>query len=74
MTQQVVPIFSTYVDEKTEQTLLHLAVRVGDIELIEMILSHGQFPMSAVDKGGNTALHIAAAMGKEIIAELLLGG
>ena len=74
--EDVVDAFSEYREDETNRTILHLAAEAGEgeieIELIELILRHGRFLTSAVNKVGNTALHIASELGNETVAELLL--
>ncbi|MAH05943.1 MAG: hypothetical protein CL561_10330 [Alphaproteobacteria bacterium] len=52
-------------------TLLHLAARYWDTELIELLIAQGLDP-NAQDEDGNTPLHIAASYDRSNVAHTLL--
>ena len=60
-------------------TVLHLAVQCADLSIVEFILSQAtadidiDFNINARDKNGNTALHLAADLGRSQIVRALLG-
>ena len=64
--------FADYRDEETNQTLLHLAVKSGRNDLLEMILPYGRVLLKAANKNGDTALHTAAGLGMDVATEILL--
>jgi oxysterol-binding protein 1 len=53
-------------------TPLHLAVQCAPASIIEYILSKHKVDLSAKNRHGNTALHVAAAQGREDVVDLLL--
>ena len=54
-----------------QQTALHIASRLGDVDIVSILLQHGA-AVDAVTKDSYTALHIAAKEGQEEVASLLL--
>ena len=59
------------IDDVGAMTLLHLAARVGHVDVIQSLLEHGLSPDSA-DTEGWTALHTAAQEGQHDIIALLI--
>jgi len=53
-------------------TPLHLAVQCAPTSMVEYILSKRKGDLSARDKRGNTALHLAAQQGRDDVVMLLL--
>ena len=64
-----------YVDDelwlKDNQTALHTASRVGDVAVVELLISQGA-SVNAVTSDLYTPLHIAAKEGHDDVASLLL--
>jgi len=61
--------------DKTGETLLHVAARLGSSELLSVLLSIGAPPPAWLDakfSDGQTALHVATSNGHEGVAALLL--
>ena len=56
---------------KDNQTALHVASRVGDVDTVELLIGRGA-SMTAVTSDGYTPLHIAAKEGHDDLANLLL--
>ncbi|PPQ81894.1 hypothetical protein CVT26_014323 [Gymnopilus dilepis] len=54
------------------QTSLMLAVVQGHFDVVEFLLSDNDVDINAIDKGGFTALHLAATVGDEAMVKLLL--
>lgn len=57
--------------QKEQQTALHIASRLGNVDIVAILLQHGA-AVDAVTKDSYTALHIAAKEGQEEVASLLL--
>jgi len=53
-------------------TILHLAIQCADLPVIEYVLSNSKTSLNARDKDGNTALHLAARLGRATVVRLLL--
>jgi oxysterol-binding protein 1 len=53
-------------------TPLHLAVQCAPTSMIEYVLSKHNVDLSARNRQGNTALHIAAVQGREDVVDMLL--
>jgi oxysterol-binding protein 1 len=53
-------------------TPLHLAVQCAPSSMVAYVISKGVVEVSARNKAGNTALHLAAIQGREDVVELLL--
>ena len=53
-------------------TPLHLAIQCAPTAMVEYIVLKGVVDLSAKNKNGNTALHLAAIQGREDVVELLL--
>lgn len=53
-------------------TPLHMAVLSGDVEMVEYLVDHGAFLNTPEKNTGSTELHLAAAMGYDDIASLLM--
>ena len=53
-------------------TPLHLAVQCAPTSMVEYVLSKRKGDLSARDKRGNTALHLAAHQGRDDVVALLL--
>ncbi|ESZ90553.1 hypothetical protein SBOR_9060 [Sclerotinia borealis F-4128] len=58
-----------------DTTILHLAIQCAEQQVIEYVLSDGAgtIDINARDRDGNTALHLAATLGRGPIVRLLLG-
>jgi ankyrin len=57
-----------------QQTALHIAARLGNVDNVALLLKHGASP-DAVTKDLYTALHIAAKEGhEEVVLQLLEQG
>jgi len=56
---------------KDNQTALHIASRVGDVDMVELLISRGA-SMSVITADRYTPLHIAAKEGHDDVASLLL--
>ena len=54
-----------------QQTPLHIAARLGNVDNVVLLLQHGASP-NAVTKDQYTPLHIAAKEGHEEVASVLL--
>ena len=54
-----------------QQTALHIASRLGNVDIVGILLQHGA-AVDSVTKDSYTALHIAAKEGQEEVASLLL--
>lgn len=50
--------------DNCDYTALHYAARSGNAEICKLLLNEGKADINAVTKGGATALHRAAMMGK----------
>ncbi|XP_023295882.2 ankyrin repeat domain-containing protein 39 [Lucilia cuprina] len=50
--------------DNCDYTALHYAARNGNVEICKLLLQDGKADINAVTKGGATALHRAAMMGK----------
>jgi len=55
-----------------KQTALHMAAKVGSVEVVEVLFGHGDTDRSAVDAANTTALHIAAEHGHTDVLEYML--
>jgi len=64
-------IFVNHLWLQDNQTALHVASRVGDVDAVELLISRGA-SMNAVTSDGYTPLHIAAKEGHDDVAQLLL--
>jgi len=53
-------------------TPLHLAVQCAPTSMVEHVLSQGKIDLSAKNRLGNTALHLAALQGRDDVVDLLL--
>lgn len=53
-------------------TPLHLAVQCAPTSMIEYVLSKQKIDLSAKNRHGSTALHLAAAQGRDDVVDLLL--
>lgn len=62
---------SDQVDEENGNSLLHVAAKLGNVEMMQLLLDHGADP-NAVSKKGYTPLHVAAWSGHVDCVELLL--
>jgi oxysterol-binding protein 1 len=51
---------------------LHLAVQCAAASMVEYIISKRKVDLSAKNRHGNTALHLAASQGRDDVVELLL--
>jgi ankyrin len=56
---------------KEAQTCLHLATRLGNIEIVNLLLK-ANANVDSTTKDGYSSLHIAAKEGQEEIASLLI--
>ncbi|KAB8294811.1 hypothetical protein EYC80_006772 [Monilinia laxa] len=67
--------FSTVSTNLEDTTILHLAIQCAEQQVIEYVLSDGAgtIDINARDRDGNTALHLAASLGRGPIVRLLLG-
>ncbi|QSZ34667.1 hypothetical protein DSL72_007521 [Monilinia vaccinii-corymbosi] len=67
--------FTTVSTNLEDTTILHLAVQCAEQQVIEYVLSDGAgtIDINAKDRDGNTALHLAASLGRGPIVRLLLG-
>ena len=63
--------FPDVVQLQEQQTALHIASRLGNVDIVGILLQHGA-AVDAVTKDSYTALHIAAKEGQEEVASLLL--
>lgn len=59
------------VDRDTENSLLHIASRIGCAKMLQLLLDHGANP-NAISKKGYTALHVAAWSGHLECVEIML--
>jgi len=53
-------------------TPLHLAVQCAPTSMVEYLLSKHKVDLSAKNRFGNTALHLAASQGRDDVVDLLL--
>lgn len=53
------------------RTVLHLAVKTGDLALVQLLLQYS-VNVNARDQSGETALHAAVALGHEEIVRAML--
>jgi oxysterol-binding protein 1 len=53
-------------------TPLHLAVQCAPTSMVEYLLSKHKVDLSAKNRLGNTALHLAALQGRDDVVDLLL--
>ena len=53
-------------------TPLHLAVQCATTSMVEYVISKRAVDLSAKNRQGNTALHLAAMQGRDDVVELLL--
>ncbi len=60
-------------DNEDGQTALHWAVRINDLDLVELLLYEGHANPNIPDNRGRTALHWAARVGSPEIIEVLIG-
>ncbi|KAI9641840.1 hypothetical protein NHQ30_009707 [Ciborinia camelliae] len=67
--------FATVSTNLEDTTILHLAIQCAEQQVIEYVLSDGAgtIDINARDRDGNTALHLAASLGRGSIVRLLLG-
>lgn len=67
--------FATVSTNLEDTTILHLAIQCAEQQVIEYVLSDGAgtIDVNAKDRDGNTALHLAASLGRGPIVRLLLG-
>ena len=56
---------------KDRQTALHVASRVGDVDVVKLLVSRGA-SLNAITSDHYTPLHIAAKEGHDDIARLML--
>lgn len=54
-----------------QQTPLHIAARLGNVDIVGLLLQHGA-AVDATTKDMYTSLHIAAKEGQEEVASVLL--
>lgn len=66
--------FATVSTNLEDTTILHLAIQCAEQQVIEYVLSDGAgtIDVNARDRDGNTALHLAASLGRAPIVRLLL--
>jgi oxysterol-binding protein 1 len=53
-------------------TPLHLAVQCAPTSMVEYVISTGKIDLSARNRVGNTALHLAALQGRDDVVDVLL--
>ena len=53
-------------------TPLHLAVQCAPVSMVEYIISKHKVDLSAKNRSGSTALHLAASQGRDDVVDLLL--
>lgn len=63
--------FKLFLLLQEQQTPLHIAARLGNVDNVTLLLQHGASP-DAVTKDLYTPLHIAAKEGHEEVASVLL--
>ncbi|XP_062704929.1 uncharacterized protein LOC134287295 [Aedes albopictus] len=57
---------------KDDQTLIHLAAKGGNIEVLEMIIDDHSTDVNMQDKNGNTPLHLAVHYDKREMVKMLI--
>lgn len=59
------------VTQQEQQTALHIASRLGNVSIVQILLQNGA-AVDSVTRDNYTALHIAAKEGQEEVASILL--
>lgn len=74
-TRMSISSFATVSTNLEDTTILHLAIQCAEQQVIEYVLSDGAgtIDVNAKDRDGNTALHLAASLGRGPVVRLLLG-
>ncbi len=58
--------------DRRGQTVLHVAVECGDLEIVKYLIEMGAADLNAKDKSGWTALHVACSIGQLDVIDFLI--